>query len=86
MPFVANFVVYAVQAYILLIIVYVLGSWFPQWKGRPWYRLVEDIVGPYLNLFRRLPLQMGMIDLAPMAAIFVLILFETLVRGAAGGM
>lgn len=85
MLLVANFVVTAIQAYIFLIFVSVLGSWFPQWKGQSWYRLVEDIVRPYMSLFRGLPLRIGMLDLTPMAAILLLIIFERLVRGAAGG-
>jgi YggT family protein len=33
---------------------------------------LRDVSTPYLNLFRRLPLQIGPLDLTPMAAIIVL--------------
>lgn len=70
---------YAIQAYILLIIVWVLGSWFPQWKYQSWYRFIEDLVSPYMNLFRAIPLRMGMFDLSPMLAILVLWVVQRLV-------
>ena len=79
------FVYYAIQAYILLIFVWVLGSWFPQWRGQSWYRVVEDIVRPYLKLFEALPVQAGMIDFRPMVAIFVLVILQVLVRGTLAG-
>jgi YggT family protein len=33
---------------------------------------LRDVSNPYLNLFRRLPLQIGPLDLTPMVAIIVL--------------
>ena len=33
---------------------------------------LRDVSNPYLNLFRRLPLQVGPLDLTPMVAIIVL--------------
>ncbi|HES58204.1 MAG TPA: YggT family protein [Firmicutes bacterium] len=70
---------YIIQAYILLILVWVFGSWFPQWRYQSWYRTVEDLVSPYMNLFKAIPLRIGMIDLAPMLAIFVLFIVQRLV-------
>jgi YggT family protein len=84
-PLLALMFYYAIQAYILLIFVWVLGSWFPQWKYDKWYQFVESLVSPYMNLFRALPLSVGMLDLTPMLAIIVLILFERLVMAAAAG-
>jgi YggT family protein len=87
MPLVAVFVLYAIRAYMLLIFVYVLGSWFPQWQYTAWYRFVGDIVRPYLNIFRAIPLRMGMIDLTPMLAMFALIILERLLMATMiGGM
>lgn len=84
MPLIALFVYYALYAYILLIFVWVMGSWVPQWRYQRWYQLVEEIVKPYMNLFRPLPLRIGMMDLTPMAAILVLYLFQRLVMTAGG--
>ena len=65
----------------LLIFVYVMGSWFPQWQGAAWYKLVEDIVNPYMNIFRPLKLRVGMVDLTPMVAIMLLYVAQGFVRG-----
>ena len=80
MPLIASLVYWAVQAYILLIFVWVLGSWFPQWRYQSWFRFVNDVVEPYINLFKPLPLRIGMLDLTPMVAIMVLWLFQTLLQ------
>ena len=74
------------RAYMMLVFVWVLGSWFPQWRHQQWFRTVESVVRPYVDLFKFLPLQIGMMDLRPMAAIFVLMIFmqmlESLARGS----
>jgi YggT family protein len=85
MPLVAIAVDYALRAYMLLIFVYVLGSWFPQWRFQNWYRVVGDIVQPYLNIFRALPLRVGMLDLTPAVALLVLMVFERLLIAATLG-
>jgi uncharacterized protein YggT (Ycf19 family) len=79
MPVVPMILYYTIQAYILLILVWVFGSWFPQWRQQPWYRTVEDLVSPYMNLFKLIPLRFGMIDLSPMLAIFVLFILQQLI-------
>ena len=68
--------------YSFLILAYCLLMWFPIRSGS----LLEDIgmvlqsiVGPYLNLFRRFLPPMGGIDWSPVLAILVLNLVENLV-------
>lgn len=85
MPIVPLIIYYVIQAYILLILVWVFGSWFPQWRYQSWYRTVEDLVSPYMNLFKLIPLRIGMIDLSPMLAIFVLFILQRLVISLAMG-
>ena len=71
------------RAYILLVIVWVLGSWFPQWRYQSWFRYVDGLVRPYIELFKVLPLRIGMMDLSPMVAILVLYLFQYLLMSVA---
>jgi uncharacterized protein YggT (Ycf19 family) len=86
MALVATFVHYALRVYMLLIIVYVFGSWFPQWRYQRWYGVVTDIVQPYLNVFRAIPLRVGMLDLSPALALFVLMILDgLLVTATLGG-
>jgi YggT family protein len=68
--------------YSFLVLAYCLLSWFPIRSGG----LMEDIgavlqsiVGPYLNLFRRFLPPMGGIDWSPVLAILVLNLLENLI-------
>lgn len=68
--------------YSFLVLAYCLLSWFPIRSGG----LMEDIgavlqsiVGPYLNLFRRFLPPMGGIDWSPVLAILMLNLLENLI-------
>ena len=70
------------EFYNYLILGYVLLSWFPIRPGS----LMDDIgavlqslVGPYLNFFRRVIPPLGMIDWSPVVAILVLSLLENLI-------
>lgn len=85
MSYVALFVHYAIQLYMLLIFVWVLGSWFPQWKGQQWFRTVEDLIKPYMDLFKAIPLRIGMLDLSPMLALVVLMIVDSLLRATMHG-
>eukprot|EP00611_Tribonema_gayanum_P002955 TRINITY_DN1227_c0_g1_i3.p2 TRINITY_DN1227_c0_g1~~TRINITY_DN1227_c0_g1_i3.p2 ORF type:complete len:159 (-),score=59.96 TRINITY_DN1227_c0_g1_i3:715-1191(-) len=50
----------------------VLLSWFPQAQGMSFLRPVYTVTDPYLNTFRRLPLQFGGIDFSILPAFFLL--------------
>lgn len=70
------------EFYNYLILGYVLLSWFPIRPGS----LMDDIgavlqslVGPYLNFFRRFIPPLGMIDWSPVVAILVLSLLENFI-------
>lgn len=61
-----------VYLYTTLLIVYALMSWFPGAYQSRFGQLLGRICEPFLNLFRRLPLQFGGIDFSVMAAILAL--------------
>jgi uncharacterized protein YggT (Ycf19 family) len=69
----------------LLIMVWAFGSFFPRWQYEKWYRVLNDIVWPYISLFRGLNLRMGQFDFTPMVAILVLAVLQRLVLAAAVG-
>lgn len=63
-----NLLVYAIIARILL-------SWFTMGQmggGGRFSRFLQDVTDPVINLIRIIPHKIGMIDLAPMIAIFVI--------------
>lgn len=61
-----------VYLYSIILVVYALMSWFPGAYQSKFGQLLGRICEPFLNLFRRLPLQFGGIDFSIMAAIFAL--------------
>ena len=68
--------------YSFLVLAYCLLSWFPIRSGglmEDIAAVLQSIVGPYLNLFRRFLPPMGGIDWAPVLAILVLNLLENLI-------
>jgi len=79
---IAGFVNVFLSVYILLILIYVLLSWFRLpynlWLNRI-QRFLYDVCEPYIGLFRRVMPPLGPIDLSPAVAIIVLILLQRLV-------
>ncbi|BBM17468.1 MULTISPECIES: YggT family protein [Enterococcus] len=61
-----------VYLYTILLVVYALMSWFPGAYQSRFGQLLGRICEPFLDLFRRLPLQFGGIDFSIMAAILAL--------------
>jgi uncharacterized protein YggT (Ycf19 family) len=63
--------------YELLIIAYVIMSWFPV-SGvlEEFYRIVASLVEPYVNIFRRIVPVMGGLDFSPFVAILVIALIQ----------
>lgn len=86
---VAGLVVWVLQLYVLLIFAWTFGSFFPQWRYQRWYQVVGEIVQPYLNLFRWLPLRIqtggATMDLTPTVAMFVLLSFIYMINMSATG-
>lgn len=70
--------------YEILIVVYCLFSFFPMRQGGFLHdvaMVLDSIVGPYLNLFRRIIPPMGGIDFSPVIALLALNLgFQLLVN------
>lgn len=59
--------------YSVLILIYVIMSWFRP-TGFLWevFQVIGSVVEPYIGLFRRFMPNTGMIDFSPLAAILVL--------------
>jgi YggT family protein len=79
--------------YILLIFVYILLNLMFSLGVRPPYarwtdailNFLRDVCEPYLRLFRRFIPPLGMFDLSPMIAIFVLVIVDRVVVSAING-
>ena len=69
-----------IDFYELLIIVYVIMSWFRPSSGLLWdlYRTLGPIPEPWLGILRRIEPPMGMVDFSPLVAIIALQLIQRL--------
>ncbi|MNH85309.1 YGGT family protein [compost metagenome] len=67
-------IIYALyQIYMYMIIIYILMSWIPNVRESFIGDLLGKLVEPFLAPFRRfIPPVMGMIDISPIVALFVL--------------
>ena len=82
---VEQFVDIFIGVYILVILIWVLLSWFRlPYSLNPVQRFLNDVVSPYLNLWRRIIPMVGPLDLSPIAAIFGLIVLRELINALLG--
>lgn len=58
--------------YTFLLLIRVIGSWFPRFAQSHVMRFIAFYTDPYLNLFRRFIPPIGMLDISPMVAFFAL--------------
>lgn len=64
--------------YTIMLIVRVIGSWFPSFMKSKIMQYITHYTDPYLNIFRKIiPPIGGVLDLSPMLGFFVLQLLET---------
>ncbi|MBS0627115.1 MAG: YggT family protein [Verrucomicrobia bacterium] len=80
MPIIVYAIRLAFSVYTILILIRIIGSWFPRFSHTTFMRFVSYYTDPYLNLFRRLiPPIGGVLDLSPMLAFFSLQILEQLI-------
>lgn len=63
---------YALEIYSYALIIFIFMSWFPGARESAFGRFLTKICEPYLEPFRKIVPPLGMIDLSPIVAIFVL--------------
>lgn len=63
---------YLFNLYTISIVIYLLMSWFPKGRESAIGQFLARIVEPFLDPFRRIIPPLGMIDISPIAALFVL--------------
>jgi len=74
---VQQFVDVFIYVYVLVILVWVLLSWFRlPYSLNPVQRFLDDVVSPYLNLWRKVIPMVGPLDLSPIVAIFGLLVLR----------
>jgi uncharacterized protein YggT (Ycf19 family) len=74
---VQHFVDVFIYVYVLVILIWVLLSWFRlPYSFNPVQRFLDDVVSPYLNLWRKVIPMIGPLDLSPIVAIFGLLVLR----------
>ena len=63
---------YAFSIYSFMLIAYILMSWVPAAQGSSVGKILEKACEPYLGFFRKFIPPIGMIDISPIVAIFLL--------------
>lgn len=61
---------YALQAYLYILIAYVLMSWIPELRGTKLHQIIHNIANPYMRIFRGI-LVIGMFDFTPIIGFYL---------------
>ncbi|MET4559283.1 YggT family protein [Lysinibacillus parviboronicapiens] len=62
----------AFKVYSFMLVAYILMSWIPAAQNSSIGRMLEKVCEPYLGIFRKFIPPIGMIDISPIVAIFLL--------------
>lgn len=71
-----GYVSLAFRIYSFMLIGYILMSWVPAAQNSAIGRMLEKVCEPYLGIFRKFIPPLGMIDISPIVAIFMLNFIE----------
>ncbi|WP_394512745.1 YggT family protein [Priestia aryabhattai] len=72
MDFVFGILAKLIGLYSWALIIYILMSWVPDVRASKFGQLLGSICEPYLEPFRKIIPPIGMIDISPLVAIFLL--------------
>lgn len=72
MTLVIGIIMQLITLYSWALIIYILMSWFPNARESSIGQFLGRICDPYLEPFRRIVPPLGMIDISPIVAFFVL--------------
>ncbi len=65
--------------YMIFVLIYAVGSWFPQMREYRFYQIIERLVEPPLSLLRRVIPPIGGIDITPAILIFILFAIQRII-------
>lgn len=65
-------IIKAIELYSFVLIIYILMSWFPGARESSFGSIISRLSEPFLEPFRKIIPPLGMIDISPIVAIFVL--------------
>ncbi|MDR0308663.1 MAG: YggT family protein [Coriobacteriales bacterium] len=73
-PILTTFILTLINIYVVLIVVWAIFSWFDHSKGllNDIYKVLDQIISPFINLFKRFIPPLGGLDLSPLIAVILL--------------
>ena len=72
-----RFIIFLVQIYYFGMIIYFFTSWVPSIRESKFGEFLGKLYEPFLEPFRKIIPPIGFIDISSIAAIFVLVLFQS---------
>lgn len=75
-----NFIIFLVQIYYFGMIIYFFTSWVPNIRESKFGEILGKLYEPFLEPFRKIIPPIGMIDISSLVALFVLVLFQAVLR------
>jgi len=79
-PKLAVLLIQAIEIYSYMLLIWVIGSWFPKLRDTKFYSWIDRFVAPYANLFRSLIPAFGGFDFSPIVAFIVLGIAQSILR------
>lgn len=69
----------AIEIYSYILLVWVIGTWFPQFHGTKFFKVIEQLVYPYAKIFRNLIPPIGGFDFSVIVAFIALSVLQRLI-------
>ncbi len=69
----------AIEIYSYMLLIWVIGSWFPQFHGTKFYRFIDKLVEPYARIFRGLIPPIGGFDFSVIIAFIALNMLQRII-------
>lgn len=76
---VATLLLQAIEIYSYMLLIWVIGSWFPQIQGSKFYLFIDQLVAPYARIFRKFIPPLGGFDFSVIIAFIALGLLQRIV-------
>lgn len=75
----SSLLIQAIEIYSYMLLIWVIGSWFPQLHGSKFYRFIDKLVEPYTRIFRGLIPPIGGFDFSVIIAFMFLNILQRIV-------
>ena len=75
----SSLLIQAIEIYSYMLLIWVIGSWFPQWHSSKFYQFIDRLVEPYARIFRGLIPPIGGFDFSVIVAFIALNILQRII-------